>query len=63
MRPLIAVPGYEHACTPRNHFGQVHTFSFKEFYIHFGSAPDQRPESWQAIIGCPCIMNSGLQLN
>lgn len=30
---------------------------------HFGSTPDQRPLSWHAIIGWPCIIYSGLQLN
>lgn len=31
--------------------------------LHLGTMPDQRPLSWQAMIGCPCIMYSGLQLN
>lgn len=30
---------------------------------HFGTGPLHRPLSWHAMIGCPCIMYSGLQLN
>lgn len=32
-------------------------------YSQRGTVPDQRPFSWQAIIGWPSIMWSGLQLN
>lgn len=59
----MAVPGYEHARTPGKKRVKKSKKYFQELFLHFGTGPLHLPLSWQAIIGWPFIMNSGLQLN
>jgi hypothetical protein len=40
-----------------------HAYFSSTGYWHLGTVPDHLPFSWHAMIGCPSIMNSGLQLN